>query len=360
MARARRAARGRFDRPGAGRRSRLGPAGGRQGRPVRALRAGGRGRGRGGRGTKPHDGVAAGQHGPGDGDPGRRPQGAVAAPGRRRRPGHRARRSWPPTAATGRISRRAPTPGRSRREDQLFTVSLDEALALFAQPKTRRGRGAAAPPLRELGADPATGGADPAQGRPVRPVRDRRRRPTPRCARATPSRASPPSGRPSCWPTAGRPARPAKRAHGAGAATEKAGRRPRRRPAAKKAAATKKAARLESGDGQEGAGARRRPAEEGRPQRRPRRPARLEPTRQRAGLTGPASSSSRGARAPASRPRPPAWPTALGAVLTREPGGTATGERIRALLLDPVAPAARPRAPRPCCCSRPGPSTWPR
>ncbi len=41
-------------------------------------------------------------------------------------------------------------------EEQLFTVTLDEAMALFAQPKTR-GRQAAAPPLRDLGADPATG-----------------------------------------------------------------------------------------------------------------------------------------------------------------------------------------------------------
>jgi len=41
-------------------------------------------------------------------------------------------------------------------EDQLLTVTIDEALALFAQPKTRRGRGAAAP-LRELGPDPDTG-----------------------------------------------------------------------------------------------------------------------------------------------------------------------------------------------------------
>jgi DNA topoisomerase-1 len=38
-------------------------------------------------------------------------------------------------------------------EGQLFTVTLDEALALLAQPKTR-GRRAAAPPLRELGNDP--------------------------------------------------------------------------------------------------------------------------------------------------------------------------------------------------------------
>ena len=35
-------------------------------------------------------------------------------------------------------------------EDQLLTVTLDEARALFAQPKQRRGRAAAAP-LRELG-----------------------------------------------------------------------------------------------------------------------------------------------------------------------------------------------------------------
>ncbi len=41
-------------------------------------------------------------------------------------------------------------------EEQLLAVTLDEALALFAQPKTRRGRGAAAAPLRELGEDPET------------------------------------------------------------------------------------------------------------------------------------------------------------------------------------------------------------
>ena len=44
-------------------------------------------------------------------------------------------------------------------EEQLFSVTLDEALAIFAQPKQRGGRGAAAAPLRELGPDPATGGA---------------------------------------------------------------------------------------------------------------------------------------------------------------------------------------------------------
>ncbi len=40
-------------------------------------------------------------------------------------------------------------------EEQLLTVTMDEARALFAQPKQRRGRASAAP-LRELGADPST------------------------------------------------------------------------------------------------------------------------------------------------------------------------------------------------------------
>jgi DNA topoisomerase-1 len=42
-------------------------------------------------------------------------------------------------------------------EEKLFTVTLDEALAIFAQPK-QRGRRAAAAPLKELGADPVTQG----------------------------------------------------------------------------------------------------------------------------------------------------------------------------------------------------------
>jgi DNA topoisomerase I len=40
-------------------------------------------------------------------------------------------------------------------EDQLFTVTIDEAVELLRQPKTR-GRRAAAAPLRDLGADPST------------------------------------------------------------------------------------------------------------------------------------------------------------------------------------------------------------
>jgi DNA topoisomerase I len=41
-------------------------------------------------------------------------------------------------------------------EEQIFTLTLEEALTLLAQPKQRR-RAAAAAPLRELGADPASG-----------------------------------------------------------------------------------------------------------------------------------------------------------------------------------------------------------
>ena len=42
-------------------------------------------------------------------------------------------------------------------EEQLFTISLEDALALLAKPKERRGRGQAKPPLRELGPDPVSG-----------------------------------------------------------------------------------------------------------------------------------------------------------------------------------------------------------
>jgi DNA topoisomerase-1 len=41
-------------------------------------------------------------------------------------------------------------------EEQIFTITLDEANAIYAQPK-QRGRAAARPPLKELGNDPASG-----------------------------------------------------------------------------------------------------------------------------------------------------------------------------------------------------------
>ena len=48
-------------------------------------------------------------------------------------------------------------------EDQLLSITLDEALKIYAQPK-QRGRAAATPPLKELGNDPVS-------GRPVVSVR---------------------------------------------------------------------------------------------------------------------------------------------------------------------------------------------
>ena len=42
-------------------------------------------------------------------------------------------------------------------EDQIFEIDLSEALRIYAEPKRRGARGAAAPPLRELGVDQASG-----------------------------------------------------------------------------------------------------------------------------------------------------------------------------------------------------------
>jgi DNA topoisomerase-1 len=42
-------------------------------------------------------------------------------------------------------------------EEQLLSVTMAEAEALFAIPKRGRGRGASAPPLKELGVDPQSG-----------------------------------------------------------------------------------------------------------------------------------------------------------------------------------------------------------
>ena len=68
------------------------------------------------------------------------------------------------TALNGRygpyLSKRLPDESTDTRsleaEEQLLTVTLDEARAVFAQPKRRRGQAAPRPPLRELGPDPLT------------------------------------------------------------------------------------------------------------------------------------------------------------------------------------------------------------
>ncbi|HJR89763.1 MAG TPA: type I DNA topoisomerase [Aeromicrobium sp.] len=42
-------------------------------------------------------------------------------------------------------------------EEQMFDITLDEALKIYSEPKRRAGQRASAPPLRELGTDPASG-----------------------------------------------------------------------------------------------------------------------------------------------------------------------------------------------------------
>ncbi len=42
-------------------------------------------------------------------------------------------------------------------EDQMFTITLDEALKIYSEPKRSGRQAASAPPLRELGTDPASG-----------------------------------------------------------------------------------------------------------------------------------------------------------------------------------------------------------
>ncbi|HEY0227060.1 MAG TPA: topoisomerase C-terminal repeat-containing protein, partial [Mycobacterium sp.] len=41
-------------------------------------------------------------------------------------------------------------------EDQMFTITLDEALGIYAQPKRSGRQSASTPPLRELGTDPVS------------------------------------------------------------------------------------------------------------------------------------------------------------------------------------------------------------
>jgi len=62
------------------------------------------------------------------------------------------------TAGTGPYVKKGTDSRSLGNEEQLFTLTLAEAKDLFSQPKARgRARGAAAPPLRELGDDPGSG-----------------------------------------------------------------------------------------------------------------------------------------------------------------------------------------------------------
>ena len=60
------------------------------------------------------------------------------------------------TCGTHRQTGEKPESRKLESEEQLLTVTLDEALWLFSQPK-RYGRSAPKPPLADLGTDPATG-----------------------------------------------------------------------------------------------------------------------------------------------------------------------------------------------------------
>ena len=77
-----------------------------------------------------------------------------------------------------------------------------EAEALLAQPKERRGRGQAKPPLKDLGPDPGYRAADRRQGRPLRAVRDGRRDEREPPARRRGRRRSRWIARSSCSPNA--------------------------------------------------------------------------------------------------------------------------------------------------------------
>ena len=71
--------------------------------------------------------------------------------GRRRRGDRRSNGRYGPYIKKGTETRSLES------EEQLFTITVEEASTLLAQPKERRGRGAPKPPLRELGADPVSG-----------------------------------------------------------------------------------------------------------------------------------------------------------------------------------------------------------
>ena len=188
-------------------------------------------------------------------------------------------------------------------EEQLLTVTLHEAQALFAQPKQRRGRAAAAP-LRELGTDPTTN----------LPVVVKDGRFGPYVTDGT-TNASLRKGDVVESIDIERASELLGERRAAGPST-------RKKKAAKKAAPAKKKADGQEGDGEEGGAAKKAAGdEEGGGRRRADR--REEGCADRTVLRcrpGVASSRSRASTAVASPPRPARWPTALGAQLTFEPG----------------------------------------
>ncbi len=213
-------------------------------------------------------------------------------------------------------------------EDQILTVTLPEAQALFAQPKQRRGRTAAAP-LRELGADPAS----------ELPVVVKEGRFGPYVTDGT-TNASLRKGDDVESITIERASELLAERRAAGPSTrKKAG---GAKKAAKKTAGTKKAAARRRPPGP------RRPAGRRRPPRRPRGPRRPRSPR---GPPRTRHCSNRSDMAPRGRllalegidgcgksTQARALADALGARLTHEPGATPLGADLRRLLLAPDAP----------------------
>ena len=260
------------------------------------------------------------------------PRAAAASRGRSAPTPTPARRSWPTTAAFGPYLKRGTDTRSLASEDQLFTVTLDEALALFAQPKQRPGPGggaAAARAGRRPGDQPAGGG----QGGPLRALRDRRRHQRLACARATRRVHRHRARRRAAGRAPGRRALDAQEEGGAKKAAPAKKKAPPRRPPAKKAAG-------EEGGGQEERQPRpRRPPSPRATAAKADRPSRSDvPARGRLialeGIDG-CGKSTQAARL-AERAR--------GRADLRARGHAARARALRALLLAPDAPAPSPRA----------------
>ena len=280
-------------RPRARRRPGHRPAGLRQERPLRALRAAGRLRRRRARPSRRWPRCS--RHDPRPHRPSTTRSSCCRCRGwsasTRPTAGDHRRR----TAATARTSRRGPTARRtaaaSPTRSSCSRSRLDEALALFAQPKMRRGQVGQAAAARAR-RRPGERQADGDQGRPLRPLRHRRR-----------DQRLAAQGR-------------RRRDHHRRAGLRAAGRSARARPGPKKAAAKKATAKKSTArsDGQEGGG-QEGGGQEGRP---PRRPAAKKASRRgHAGDRWPRRGQ-RSRRRTSSRP--PTFDRAVGAAMMPDAG----------------------------------------
>ena len=158
--------------------------------------------------------------------------------------GCRPRRTAAPVEITAQNGRYGPylkkgTDSRSlTTEQQLFDITLEEALAIYAQPK-QRGRAAvgAAQGARQR---PGVGQADGGQGRPLRPLRHRRRDQRDAAQGRRPRVDHARSAAPSCWPRSA-PRAPTTRKRAAKKTTKKAATKKTAAKKTAKKAATKKA-----------------------------------------------------------------------------------------------------------------------